>query len=205
MSDILHRPGAWPKPRGIKPGKTRPLGSAPSWNGNRPGRRAGKSRAQRFKPQRYYGFIALAAFACLSALQNFSPALASLAPMSLTSRAEMIVRQFPLCGSTSRIDCVVDGDTFWLSGKKIRIADINTPETSSPQCAAEAKLGKAAKLRLRSLLNSGPFELRRGTRDEDRYGRKLRTVHRNGRSLGATLVAEGLAHAWNGRQESWCG
>ncbi|RST87295.1 thermonuclease family protein [Aquibium carbonis] len=114
-------------------------------------------------------------------------------------------RRFPICGSGARIDCVVDGDTIWLGGTKIRLADINTPEVSSPQCAAERRLGERATLRLQALLNDGPFELRAAGRDEDRYGRKLRTLHRGGQSLGDVLVAEGLAHPWNGRRESWCG
>ena len=118
---------------------------------------------------------------------------------------EVAARRFPLCGSGARIDCVVDGDTLWLAGTKIRLADINTPEVSSPQCAAERRLGERATLRLQVLLEAGPFELRADGRDEDRYGRKLRTLVRNDRSLGDTLVAEGLAHPWNGRRESWCG
>lgn len=113
--------------------------------------------------------------------------------------------RFPICGSGARIDCVVDGDTIWLAGTKIRIADINTPEIASPQCAAERRLGERATLRLQALLEAGPFEVRAGPRDEDRYGRKLRTFHREGRSLGDILVDEGLAHPWNGRRESWCG
>ena len=35
-------------------------------------------------------------------------------------------------------------------------------------------------------------------RNEDRYGRKLRVVVRNGRSLGDWLVSEGLARTWGG-------
>ena len=114
-------------------------------------------------------------------------------------------RRFPICGSGARIDCVVDGDTIWLGGTKIRLADINTPEVSSPKCANEKRLGERATVRLQALLNAGPFEVRASQRDEDRYGRKLRTLHRGGRSLGDVLVAEGLAHPWNGRRESWCG
>ncbi len=114
-------------------------------------------------------------------------------------------RRFPICGSGARIDCVVDGDTIWLGGTKIRLADIDTPEVSSPQCSAERRLGERATLRLQALLNAGPFDLRAPGRDEDRYGRKLRTLHRGGQSLGDILVAEGLAHRWTGRRESWCG
>jgi endonuclease YncB( thermonuclease family) len=45
---------------------------------------------------------------------------------------------------------------------------------------------------------------RGGARDEDAYGRKLRVLERNGRSLGMVLVEEGLAHRWRGYKESWC-
>ena len=51
-----------------------------------------------------------------------------------------------------------------------------------------------AKYRMRELLNQGPFVLKTTYgRDEDTYGRKLRTISRDGRSLGDVLVDEGLA------------
>lgn len=111
---------------------------------------------------------------------------------------------FELCGMVLRT-CVVDGDTFWLEGEKIRIADIDTPEISEPKCDAEYQLGMKATYRLRDLLNGGAFEVRTiGNRDADRYGRKLRVVVRNGQSLGDQLVREGLARTWTGRREPWC-
>ncbi|WP_332872427.1 thermonuclease family protein [Allopontixanthobacter confluentis] len=112
--------------------------------------------------------------------------------------------QFAICGTVRRT-CVVDGDTFWLDGIKIRIADIDTPEISQPRCDYEYELGMRATYRLVDLLNVGPFELRTiGNRDEDQYGRKLRVVIRDGRSLGDQLVSEGLARTWTGRREPWC-
>jgi micrococcal nuclease len=55
-------------------------------------------------------------------------------------------------------------------------------------------------------MNEGPFEFARsGPRDEDRYGRKLRVLVRDGRSLGDILVAEGLARRWDGARRGWCG
>lgn len=111
---------------------------------------------------------------------------------------------FPICGDGPRITCVVDGDTIWLDGTKIRIADINTPEVSSPDCAYEARLGRQATMRLQQLLNAGPVELHSIDRDEDRYGRKLRIITRGGASLGEELVAEGLAERWRGQRSSWC-
>lgn len=112
--------------------------------------------------------------------------------------------QFAICGTVRRT-CVVDGDTFWLDGIKIRIADIDTPEISQPRCDYEYELGMRATYRLVDLLNVGRFELRTiGNRDEDQYGRKLRVVIRDGRLLGDQLVSEGLARTWTGRREPWC-
>ncbi|WP_324829235.1 thermonuclease family protein [Qipengyuania zhejiangensis] len=112
--------------------------------------------------------------------------------------------QFAICSRVRRT-CVVDGDTFWLDGTKIRIADIDTPEIGQPRCDYEYELGMRATRRLVDLLNAGPFELHTiGNRDEDQYGRKLRVVTRNGRSLGDQLVSEGLARTWTGRREPWC-
>jgi len=112
---------------------------------------------------------------------------------------------FALCDTGPRTTCVVDGDTFWLDGEKVRIADINAPETHQAACASEAQRGAAATRRLLALLNAGPVRLEAGARDRDRYGRLLRTVTRNGRSLGAQFVAEGLAEPWRGHRGDWCG
>ncbi len=98
---------------------------------------------------------------------------------------------------------MIDGDTFDLGGERIRIADIDTPEVDA-RCAEEARLAAAATRRLGVLLAQGPFELVPVERDEDRYGRKLRMVVRDGRSIGDVLVAEGLARTWSGRREPWC-
>ena len=103
-----------------------------------------------------------------------------------------------------RVNCVVDGDTFWLAGVKYRIADIDTPETHPPRCAVEAALGERATKRLISLLNAGPFALASGQRASDRYGRALRVVTRGGVSIGDRLVAEGLARRWSGHRDPWC-
>lgn len=112
---------------------------------------------------------------------------------------------FQMCATGSRKACVVDGDTIWLNGQKIRIADIDTPEVGEPKCSSELALGKRATGRMLDLINEGPFELKAWPgRDTDRYGRKLRVLIRDGRSLGDILVSEGLARTWSGRREPWC-
>lgn len=110
----------------------------------------------------------------------------------------------PVCGSGARYTCVVDGDTFWLNGEKIRIADIDTPEISSPRCPAELDRGNLAKQRLASLLNAGPFALEAADRAQDRYGRSLYTVTRSGESIGSALVGEGLAVWYGNGRPDWC-
>ena len=54
------------------------------------------------------------------------------------------------------------------------------------------------------LINAGPIEVvSTGGPDVDRYGRKLRLILENGRSVGDVLVAEGLARRWNGARPPW--
>lgn len=125
-------------------------------------------------------------------------------PVGLFGRPASTAR-FTLCHSGGGSNCVVDGDTFRMGGEKIRIADIDTPETHPARCAQEAELGAAATNRLHALLNSGSVSLERAGRDTDRYGRKLRLVSVGGRGVGETLVAEGLARPYTGGyREGWC-
>ncbi|HEY0622592.1 thermonuclease family protein [Sphingomonas sp.] len=114
--------------------------------------------------------------------------------------------RFTLCHSGGGSNCVVDGDTFWMNGTKIRIADIDTPETHPARCPREAELGAAATRRLHALLNAGAVSLASAGRDADRYGRKLRLVSVDGQGVGDTLVSEGLARRYaGGYREGWCG
>lgn len=124
---------------------------------------------------------------------------------SYTNAASGQALQFRKCDFGQRSNCVVDGDTIWIASEKIRIADIDTPEISEPKCHSELALGNKATARLIELINAGPFELKSWPgRDKDRYGRKLRVLVRDGRSLGDILVSERLARTWSGRREPWC-
>lgn len=105
-----------------------------------------------------------------------------------------------LCAPGPRDNCVVDGDTFWRAGEKVRIADIDAPEIEG-QCPYERDLAQRAKRRLLEILNSG-FEIQRT--GNDRYGRTLAIVTNRRGSIGDQLVAEGLARTWSGRREPWC-
>jgi endonuclease YncB( thermonuclease family) len=111
---------------------------------------------------------------------------------------------FGFCHSGGGTNCVVDGDTIWLGGEKIRVADIDAPETHEPRCAAEQKLGDQATRRLRELLNNAAISLQPIDRDKDKYGRKLRIVLVDGQSVGERLVDEGLARRYAGGRRPWC-
>ncbi|MES2989570.1 MAG: thermonuclease family protein [Pseudomonadota bacterium] len=119
--------------------------------------------------------------------------------------AEAGARPFGFCHRGGGTDCVVDGDTFWMDGTKIRVADIDAPETHPSRCPEEERLGNAATKRLQALLSAGPVTLVVGNRPTDKYGRALRIVTRGGKSLGEQLVSEGLARRWTGRRQPWCG
>ncbi|MBB3764521.1 thermonuclease family protein [Sphingomicrobium lutaoense] len=113
---------------------------------------------------------------------------------------------FSICHEGGGYNCVVDGDTIYIEGQKIRILDIDAPETHDYRCPEEKALGDRATRRLHQLVNSGQVTAARapGERDEDRYGRKLSVVMVDGVSVGNVLVGEGLARPYGGGRRSWC-
>ena len=111
---------------------------------------------------------------------------------------------FGLCVWGGGTNCVVDGDTFYLNGDKVRIAGIDAPETHDFKCPAEKALGDRSTARLRELLNSGPITMTNIDRDRDRYGRLLRNVTVGGADVGDRLIEEGLARPYRGAKLGWC-
>jgi endonuclease YncB( thermonuclease family) len=57
-----------------------------------------------------------------------------------TNTRSTISLPFQQCATGARKACVVDGDTIWLDGQKIRSADIDAPEVSEPKCSSELVL-----------------------------------------------------------------
>ncbi|MDO1584398.1 thermonuclease family protein [Rhizobium oryzicola] len=112
---------------------------------------------------------------------------------------------FYYCGRSGLDNCVVEGNLFWHKKQPIRLADISVPMSESAKCPAERERGFAAKVRLRELLNQGSFELVDWpNRDSDKDGKRLRVVMRNGRSIGAELIREGLARPISEASKPWC-
>ena len=105
---------------------------------------------------------------------------------------------------------IIDGDTVDYRGERIRILNIDAPESFRSRCEAELKLALRTKERLAHLLRAGNVEIER--QGEDRYRRTLARLSVKGIDVGATLVREGLALPWHegaaakeARLQKWCG
>lgn len=105
---------------------------------------------------------------------------------------------------------IVDGDTFAIGSERVRLENIDAPESFRSRCEAELVAGLKAKERLAELLRAGPVEIIRS--GEDRYRRTLARVRAGGRDVGEVLVRERLALPWQdgaaareGRLVHWCG
>lgn len=105
---------------------------------------------------------------------------------------------------------IIDGDTVDYRGERIRILNIDAPESFRSRCEAELKLALRTKERLAQLLRAGTVEIDR--QGEDRYRRSLARLSVRGVDVGTTLVREGLALPWEdgaaakaARLQKWCG
>ncbi len=102
---------------------------------------------------------------------------------------------------------VFDGDTLHdaAHGVTYRIENIDTPETGDrAHCAAERAHAARATRTVRAMIRSARALDIYSAGRTDRYDRVLARVSVDGRDLGETLIAYGLARPWRGRREPWC-
>lgn len=141
--------------------------------------------------------------------------LAALAALALC--AASAVRAETLDGTIR----VIDGDTLWhyppgqrRDPEKIRLLDIDTPESFRSSCDAELVAGLRAKARLLELVNNRPVEIIRceshGGDCQDRFGRTLARIRTPAGDVGGVLLKEGLALPYvpgrkAERNAHWCG
>jgi len=126
-------------------------------------------------------------------------------PFGPLAATERVAVTFTFCGPGRGVACVIDGDTFKLGDRTIRITGIDAPELNAPHCAAEAALAHRSADRLLELLNQGPIDMSaHRLHRQDRLGRDLMVIKRNGASIGGQLIDEGLAHRYIGSKRSWC-
>lgn len=118
---------------------------------------------------------------------------------------------------------IIDGDTVALpcrqpdctGPERIRILNIDAPETRGAACEAEMVKGLDAKAALAGLLRGRSITLRRCEPDTgrcaDRYGRTLATLASPAGDIGDAMIAAGHALPWSPgpeakaiRQQIWC-
>lgn len=140
-------------------------------------------------------------------LRISTKSLALLTALYITTTPAFLgsVQSSEICGAGRRVDCVVDGDTFWMNRVKYRIYDIDAPEAGNgAQCKKERDLAERATRYLAQLLE-GRIEL--VEHGKDRYGRVLTSVTAEGVALGPAMIAAGLARAYEGGRRDmmlWC-
>jgi len=126
-------------------------------------------------------------------------------PVGPLGATEVVSAKFTACSGGNDPACVIDGDTFRLGDRTIRITGIDAPEIAHPLCPAEAEVGRRSAERLLALLNQGPFDMiAHRLQREDRHGRSLMVLRRDGKSIGSQLINDGLAHRYTGFKISWC-
>ena len=104
---------------------------------------------------------------------------------------------------------VVDGDTVQIGVERIRLVNVDAPESWRPHCDRERALGIAAKERLRELLDGGTVTFT--PTGVDRYSRTLAYVRVDRADVGEILIQENHALRWKpgpvakaARLARWC-
>ena len=128
----------------------------------------------------------------------------------LKGTPQAVSAAFHRCGQGKGPNCVVDGDTFIMTQRHIRITGIDAPEIGTKaRCPVEATKAEVAANELLRLLNQGPFTMQAsqdGLRDE--YGRELMSVTRPGppvQDLAKALIAGGTVRRYEfGPRQPWC-
>lgn len=113
-------------------------------------------------------------------------------------------RPMPVCADAPFQNCIVDGDTFWLNGLEIRVANADAPG-ASPRCERESALSQGAIATLNLLLDDKPIEIRSLGRDG--LGRLLALIRTPDGDVGRNLIRFDVAVRWDGRTEpsdDWC-
>lgn len=131
-------------------------------------------------------------------------------PAFLQSDPERISGTFTRCGKGRGYYCVIDGDTFRIGERRIRVVGIDTAEIRA-RCPAEATQAEKSAAALQVWLNRGAFQMT-ARLDEplDRYGRELRIVKRieaDGRTalLADWMQTDGGARGYLGEwRQGWC-
>ncbi len=103
----------------------------------------------------------------------------------------------------------IDGDTYQIAGKRIRLAGWDSPETGqSAKCRREHDLGMQAEAQAKRLIGTGKTATLQ-LLGEDQYQRAVARIWLDGTDIGELLFDEGLSLPTEKDdvigQIDWCG
>ncbi len=103
--------------------------------------------------------------------------------------------QTPVSAKAQKI-WVIDGDTFELNSKRIRLFGIDAPEKEQPCIDKNTTFdcGAASREHLRSILSGANVECQK--KDIDRWGRIIGLCYADGEDVGQLMVRHGWAVAY---------
>jgi micrococcal nuclease len=103
---------------------------------------------------------------------------------------------------------VVDGDTVDYGLLRWRLAGLDTPEVRRPlaKCDGEIALGRKASARISAMIAAAGHNWRlEPTGRLDKWRHPIARLTLNGQDVAGALIAEGLAHPYDGRTKApWC-
>lgn len=144
---------------------------------------------------RTIGFIVLAWMAALAPLafsQTAAPPLALGYHVDTTPREVTGVR-------------LVDADTFDVGAERIRVNNLDAPESFRPDCDSERALAARANAEAGRIFAGARQIILYPERRRDRSARVLARVEVDGQDFATLLIRQGLARPWVGRSSDWCG
>jgi len=131
-------------------------------------------------------------------------------PGFMLTGPEKIAGRFTRCGPGRGYYCVIDGDTFKIGDRKIRVVGIDAPEVAA-RCPAEAEAAERATQALQTWLNRASFRIAaRVDQPIDKYGRELRIVKRINPDGSEDRLADHMRNAGYARRylggfrDGWC-
>lgn len=104
---------------------------------------------------------------------------------------------------------VIDGDTIEVCQKagpeRIRIAQLDAPESYRPKCDKEKHLGIAAKNEAHRFFVRPSVNLEINRISTDRYGRSVAAVSVNGKDFATYMIESGHGVKWQfNKKHDWC-
>jgi micrococcal nuclease len=110
--------------------------------------------------------------------------------------------RFGQCYNNFGSNCVLTGDTLYLDGDKVQVANLEVPAITNAKCPEERDRGINAALRFAELLNGGTVTASVPYRDF--YGRKVRKVFVNGDDVAGKMIADDVGRRFDGADQGWC-